>query len=275
MARTRRNRLGIALALGGLLLLALGAWSLAQLRITLARGPMLIEPFGIAVSSDGAVLVGIDGSRVHVYDARGTFLRSWDVLPSDVGTDRFRIQTLPENVVQVVGRGGKVLKHASRDAGVKRTRGPTREGQHAEGEHGGRASRTDVPREGPAARRDSGGERELRRSDREALGVCVAQLGAGPHRSQVLGTQPPLGATRTRIGDPNRSVEQGREGDRVAYDRAAPRLLRAVDVQHRSPSLAWRCLELEAGSGAIINSDCGLPGAILPSDPTPPARGSP
>lgn len=112
MARTRRNRLGIALALGGLLTLALGAWSLAQLRITLARGPMLIEPFGIAVSSDGAVLVGIDGSRVHVYDAHGTFLRSWDVLPQDLGADRFRIQILSENEVQVATeRSGRLLAY--------------------------------------------------------------------------------------------------------------------------------------------------------------------
>ena len=110
MARTRRNWLGIALAVAGLLTLALGAWSLAQLRITLARGPMLIEPFGIAVSSDGAVLVGVDASRVHVYDAHGTFLRAWDVLPGDVGRDRFRIRFLAENEVQVATkRSGRLL----------------------------------------------------------------------------------------------------------------------------------------------------------------------
>ncbi len=101
MARTRRNWLGIALAVGGLLTLSIGAWSLAQLRITLARGPMLIEPFGIAVNSDGSVLVGIDASRVHVYDALGTFLRAWEVQPGDVGAERFRIQILAENEVRV------------------------------------------------------------------------------------------------------------------------------------------------------------------------------
>ncbi len=110
MARTRRNRLGIALAAAGLLTLALGAWSLAQLRITLARGPMLIEPFGVAVSSDGAVLVGVDASRVHVYDAGGTFLRAWQLPPDDVGADRFRIRILSENEVRVATeRSGRLL----------------------------------------------------------------------------------------------------------------------------------------------------------------------
>lgn len=90
LARTRRQKLGIAVAASGLLCLVLGAWMLAQLRVSLARGPMLLAPFGLAIGPEGSVLVGVDASRVHVYDGEGRFLRALDVPDTD-GPFRFRV----------------------------------------------------------------------------------------------------------------------------------------------------------------------------------------
>lgn len=98
MRPTHRKPLGIAVAVAGTCLLVLGAWSLAQLRISLARGPMLLSPFGMAVTGDGSLLVGVDGSRVHVYDGEGSFQRAWDV-PSAAG--RFRLRVTGDDRVQV------------------------------------------------------------------------------------------------------------------------------------------------------------------------------
>lgn len=51
---------------------------------------MLVSPAGLAVGPEGSVLVGIDASRVHVYDAEGRFLRAFDV-PDASGPFRLRI----------------------------------------------------------------------------------------------------------------------------------------------------------------------------------------
>jgi hypothetical protein len=89
LARTRRQKLGIAVTASGLLCLLLGAWMLAQLRVSLARGPMLLAPFGLAVGPEGSVLVGVHASRVHVYDGEGRFLRALEV-PDTQGPFRLR-----------------------------------------------------------------------------------------------------------------------------------------------------------------------------------------
>lgn len=96
----RRNPLAIALAVAGLLCLLLGAWSLAQLRVQLARGPMLLSPSGLAVDPGGTLLIGIDAARVHAYDAEGTFLRAWNVSP---GGGPFRLRSLGPGRVEVAG----------------------------------------------------------------------------------------------------------------------------------------------------------------------------
>lgn len=106
MNRPRHRPAAIALAAIGLAGLLVGADSLAQLRVQLVRGPMLIRPFGLAVDPSGVLLLGIGGSRVHVYDAKGTFLRAWNV-PSDGG--RFRLRSVSAGRVAVAGEQSQVL----------------------------------------------------------------------------------------------------------------------------------------------------------------------
>ena len=98
MPPARSKRLGLAVALVGLALLLLGAWSLAQLRISLSRGPMLISPFGIDARADGTLLVGVEGARIHLYDGDGRFLDAWSV--PDAG-GRFRLRVVGPDRIDV------------------------------------------------------------------------------------------------------------------------------------------------------------------------------
>lgn len=107
MSGTRRNAVGIAIAAAGLLLLVAGAWSLAQLRVSLAHGPMLREPFGLAVDPAGALLVGVGGERVHVYAGDGRFVRSFPV-PSPGA--RFRLRAPDASRVEIATGDGRLLE---------------------------------------------------------------------------------------------------------------------------------------------------------------------
>jgi len=106
LSGARRNTIGIAIAAVGLLLVVVGAWALAQLRVSLAHGPMLREPFGVAVAPDGALLVGVGGARVHVYAADGRFVRSFPV-PSPGA--RFRLRAPDAGGVEIATEDGRLL----------------------------------------------------------------------------------------------------------------------------------------------------------------------
>jgi hypothetical protein len=109
VSSARRNAVWIAVAAAGLLLLVTGAWALAQLRISLAHGPMLREPFGVAVAPDGALLVGVAAARVHVYAADGRFVRSFRVPPPSA---RFRLRAQDAGRVEVATADGRLLELA-------------------------------------------------------------------------------------------------------------------------------------------------------------------
>lgn len=107
MSGTRRKALGIAISAAGLLLLVTGAWSLAQLRISLAHGPMLSGPSGLAVEPGGALLVGVGAARIHVYAPDGRFLRSF---PVPARGARFRLRAPEPGRVEVATSDGRLLE---------------------------------------------------------------------------------------------------------------------------------------------------------------------
>ena len=105
---TPNRGLGLALAAAGLLALLLGGWAGAQLRRTLERGPQFRAPFGLAVAEDGAIVVGVESSRIHVYRPDGRLRRAW---PVDSGDGPFRLRMAGAERVEVaLARTAEVLE---------------------------------------------------------------------------------------------------------------------------------------------------------------------
>lgn len=97
---TNRSRGPSAAVLGlGLALLILGSWSGAQYRQMTLFSPFFYSPSGLAVSSDGEILVGVQDSRIHIYNEAGRFLRGWGVAPEQ---GPIRMRALGDGGVEVV-----------------------------------------------------------------------------------------------------------------------------------------------------------------------------
>lgn len=89
---TYRSRWKAFAVLGlGLALLLFGSWSGAQYRYSTLFSPFFFSPSGMALSPEGAVLVGVQDSRIHIYRDDGIFVSGWGLSPID-GAIRLRTQ---------------------------------------------------------------------------------------------------------------------------------------------------------------------------------------
>ena len=94
--RSRGRSLGV---IGiGLALLILGSWSGAQFRRATLFSPFFFAPSGLALSPDGEILIGVQASRIHLYDDQGRFLWGWGVSPEG---GPIRMQSLGPSGVEV------------------------------------------------------------------------------------------------------------------------------------------------------------------------------
>jgi len=98
-----RRRIGQLLLVVGLACLVAGAWSGAQYRAATARRVFFVDPFGIAVGTEGHIYVGIDRREVYAYSPDGEPLSAWTVA-QDAG--RFRIRVVPAAEVGAGRQGG-------------------------------------------------------------------------------------------------------------------------------------------------------------------------
>jgi len=119
--------IGVALCLAALLVGGMGA---AQFRLAFARGPLLVDPHGLAVDEDGRIYVGVAGIQLHVYGPDGSLVNAWSV----AGEGRpLRLELLPDAVVAataervfVFGRDGAARETRS-DGAVFERIGPDRD----------------------------------------------------------------------------------------------------------------------------------------------------
>ena len=101
-----------------------------------------------------------------------------------------------------------------------------------EREHGGRSGRADIPAKRPTPDPRPGDEGELLRTDRESLDRAAAQLGARPHRRDVLRSQPGLLPARPRVEQVKGASQEAGERDGEAHDGPAAGLLGAIKMDH-------------------------------------------
>lgn len=120
---TRRG-LGLAISAAGLLALVLGGLQAAELRGRLGPSRLLIGPTAVVAAPDGRVLVASPTfSRMHVYDASGRPLRTWQV-PAEGGPFRIalaapdRLRVAPERTGTLLEYDlqGELLGHSPRAA---------------------------------------------------------------------------------------------------------------------------------------------------------------
>ncbi len=125
----RRVRLATSLALC-VAALVVGGMGAAQFRLAFARGPLLVDPHGLAVDEEGRIFVGVAGIQLHVYAPDGTLVNAWSV----EGEGRpLRLELLPDTLVAatservfVFGRDGAARETNSDGATFERI-GPDRD----------------------------------------------------------------------------------------------------------------------------------------------------
>lgn len=102
----------------------------AQFRLAYSRGPLLVDPHGLAVDEDGRIYVGVAGIQLHVYGPDGTLVNAWSVAAEG---QPLRLELLPGAVavanserVFVFGRDGAARETRSDSAAFERI-GPDRD----------------------------------------------------------------------------------------------------------------------------------------------------
>jgi hypothetical protein len=124
----RRTRLAAGLTLC-VAALAVGGMGAAQFRLAFSRGPLLVDPHGLAIDEEGRIYVGVAGIQLHVYGPDGTLVNAWSV---DAEGAPLRLELLPGAVVVasservfVFGRDGAARETRS-DPDVFERIGPDR-----------------------------------------------------------------------------------------------------------------------------------------------------
>ena len=117
---THRSRWPAFAVLGlGLVLLLLGSWSGAQYRYSTLFSPFFFSPSGMAFSPEGAVLVGVQDSRIHAYRDDGIFVRGWGLSPLG---GAIRLRTHGMESVEIARQGDDTVSRYDYRGGLIETR---------------------------------------------------------------------------------------------------------------------------------------------------------
>ena len=101
MSQVRSRRRAFVVLGVGLFLLVLGSWSGAQYRRATLFSPFFYAPSGLAISPNREIVVGVEASRIHIYDDEGRFIRGWGLSPYG---GPIRLQLLGSEAVEVARR---------------------------------------------------------------------------------------------------------------------------------------------------------------------------
>jgi hypothetical protein len=124
----------------------------------------------------------------------------------DVDLDTHASQQRREHLSQVMGYRREVLKDATLDARPNRAVGEARERQHAQGEHGCRPGRPDVPLEGTSRNPLAWREGELAAVDLNTVRNGPRELRARTYARNMLWPQSPLRTAVADVDQPDRVV---------------------------------------------------------------------